>query len=309
MDWNTFLEYGGAVGAYSLWRAYGKAIVDPIVERLRIRIHRAFLPEGTVTPQLIHRRLDLAFELFLSSKVRSEVIPPTAWGHRPPDVVLPDGTRTYGHEFEVIKSIAAFFEDGPVVWDVRDESWPSRVGCSQLMLASGSSNLATREIIGIPEKPSFIPSFGKSGVHLEYSIGLGTRRIKRMQYGELIQRQALAIFNQRNKRVAQASESSGLQDDDYLLVTRIPGPVPDTVLTVLSGLQGPGTRSAEMLFKSISAKELEELASRIDHRTGRVPFYQAVFRACRFETVDGSAVASQLELVTEGCPPERLAVR
>jgi len=177
------------------------------------------------------------------------------------------------------------------------------------MLASGSSNLATQDVIGTPERPNFSPKIGESRIALPYAIGMGTGKLKRLQYGEHIERSRLAICTSEEKIVAQAEGRHGHQVDDYLLVTRVPGTRPDIVLTVLAGLHGPGTRSAEMLFSTIRQRDLDELASWIDYKPEHIPYFQAVFRASRFTKVNGSDVPAHLELVTEGCPPRRLTVR
>lgn len=252
------------------------------------------------------RSRDLAFELFLSSKVlRTEVICPSDWAARPPDIEMPNGTRTYGHEYEVLRSIVGMFRDEPTTWEGKNESWLAHVDSSQIMLASGSSNLASAEVIGTPQNPKFALKIGKHRINLAYSIGAGTGRLKRLQYGREVSVNANTLCTV-SGRIVQAAAQNGYQVDDYLLVTRTPGAMPHTVLTVLSGLHGPGTRSAEMLFNSIPAEELKKLTRRIDHKPGKVPYFQAVFRASGFVESNGSSVPTKIELHDEGCPPIRL---
>jgi hypothetical protein len=219
---------------------------------------------------------------------------------------LPNGTRTYGHEYEVLRSIVGLFREEPTTWGGKKESWLAHVDSSQIMLASGSSNLASAEVIGTPRNPRFSIKIGEHVTNLVYAIGAGTGRLKRLQYGREVTVNANTVCTV-NGKIVQAAAQNRYQVDDYLLVTRAPGATPHTVFTVLSGLHGPGTRSAEMLFNRIPAEELEKLASRIEHKAGTVPYFQAVFRASEFVESNGSSVPTRIELYDEGCPPIRLA--
>ena len=274
-----------------------------VVDRVLELVDR---PIWSRMPQNIIDRASLVYELFLSSEAQTEFIPPTNWGHKIPNVALPGGGRTYGHEAAVLKSIANFVCSSlPLVtWDINESSWLAHRDFSQVMLASGSSNLATRAVIGEPEKPMFISNLNGVAVKLAYSIGMGTGELKRHQYHEEIKRRALAICKADGSPALQAEGSGGWQRDDYLLVTRVPGPAPNSVYTVLSGLHGPGTRSAELLFTALSSQNLQRLASYIGHEHGHNPYFQAVFRASNFKIFDGSDVATHMELViSEKCPP------
>jgi hypothetical protein len=216
------------------------------------------------------------------------------------------GKKTYGHEASVVESIFRFVQSGDVDIAVKDASWLANTGSSRILLASGSSNLATQEVIGTPRNPIHSPKVGDSRVSLPYSIGLGCGTFERLQYGKPEVRTPHCIQRASGNERLQPDVDAGKQMSDYLLVTRIPGPSEGTVYTVLAGLHGPGTRSAELLFGSVSPKDLEKLASMIDHKSGKVPSYQAIFRASKFQVVDGSDVPSQLELVTERFPPIRI---
>lgn len=279
----------------------------PSADWLKGRIHETLRRPGTSLPATAFNRLNLAFELFLSSQATTEFIPPRAWDHAPPDIELGDGTKTYGHEYEVLRRIAALFSSAPIAWDVRSESWLAHTRCSQVLLASGQSNEASRVVLGRAENPRWSLKIGGRVLNMAYSIGVGAGRLKRHQYGEIIERKALAICNRNGKILVQAEGAGGWQQNDYLLVTRIPGPKPHTVVTLLAGLHGPGTRSAEMLFTEVSSRDLTDLAAQIDHESGSVPYFQAVFMASRLQTLGGSSVATRLELVTKGCPPVRLS--
>lgn len=293
--------FGAVVGGF-----IEESVSKPAVDLAKGRILKGLRPEGTTIAPSVLERARLAFELFLSSRAPTEFIPPRVWDHAPPDVALGDGTYTYEHEYEVLRSIAGVMSSAPVTWDVRNDSWLAHTDCSQVALASGQSNEASRWLIGMADSPIWSPKVGERTIELAYSISRGTGRLKRWQYGEEIERHSLAVCNREGRSLAQAQASDGWQQDDYLLVTRLPGPKPNTVLTVLAGLHGPGTRSAEMLFSAVSARDLEDLASRIGHKSGVVPHFQAVFRASRFQRIRGSDVATHMELVTEGCPPRRL---
>jgi len=272
------------------------------------RIHQAFVPDGITSSENAYDRRNLAFELLLSSEASTEFIPPSDWGHAPPDVELPDGTKTYGHEYEILRTIAAALGESPVTWDVKSDSWLAHAGSSQVFLASGQSNRGTGLIIGYPHAPILSPKLGHRAVDLTYSIKVGEGHFRRWQYSEEISRQALAICDRNLHSIIQAQGVTGSeQTDDYLLVTRVPGPSEKTTFTVLAGLHGPGTRAAELLFTTIPTQDLEDLASRIGHRSGTVPHFQAVFRASQFKRINGSSVATALRLVTEGCPPVRIS--
>jgi len=303
----AFLSLLGG-GALFLGREISKRLfAEPLSQKIRVWAHQKIIPKGTIAPKEIHTRIDLAYQLFLSSKaLRTDCIPPTAWSHKPPDVELPSGGKTYGHEAAVLESILSFVQQGNIDIQVKDDFWVANTGSSRIILASGGPNVATREIIGTPETPGFCPKLSAFPVKLAYAIGMGEGPIKRMQYGELIERRALSVHKATGRERLQAETDAGRQKTDYLLVTRVPGRTKGTVYTVLAGLHGPGTRSAELLFSSVPPKDLEDLASRIGHRPGQVPFFQAVFRASQFRTIDGSDVPSQMELVTERFPPIRI---
>ena len=215
---------------------------------------------------------------------------------------------TYGHEAAVLGSIANFLSSSVplVTWEVHDKSWLADRNCSQVMLGSGRSNIATQAVIGTPEAPTFTPKLWERAVKLHYAIGLGSGHPKRMQYHKELRPRAMSVCQNGRGPILQAETSGGWQKDDYLLVTRIPGPSPDSVYTVLSGLHGPGTRSTELLLNAISLRDLQELASMIDHKPGRVSYFQAVFRGSEFKNFDGSYVPTHLELVTTKCPPVRI---
>jgi hypothetical protein len=302
LDLRTFLTISVW---WVIWRAHD------LVEKLIGTAFNGLLSRKSTQEPLLpdDGRRNLAFELFLSSRApKTEVICPTDWSHKPPDVRLPNGKLTYGHEYAILQSIANFYDQAPIAWDSKNESWLAHAHSSQIILASGSSNLASAEIIGTPTNPRFSTRLGDFQVNLTYAIKLADGRLKRLQYGEEIERRRHAICDKNKKVIVQADGAGGYQTDDYLLVTRLPGAAPDTVLTVLSGLHGPGTRSAEMLFQTVSTMDLGELATTIDHQSGNVPYFQAVFRASRFIELNGSSVPTEIELVTRGCPPIRLEI-
>ncbi len=260
-------------------------------------------PKGSLPDS---ERRNLAFELFLSSRApQTEVIPPSNWIRKPPDIKLARGVATYGHEYAVLRSITDFYSQAPITWDRRSESWLTHANSSQVLLGSGSSNLATADIIGTRDKPQFNVDLGGRHITLPYAVGAGDGKLTRLQYGEVFPFNKNSICRSDGKVLLQA-EGESEQTDDYLLVTRIPGRVPNTISTILAGLHGPGTRSAELLFQTIAARELRELADRIGHKSGAVPFFQAVFRASRFIEADRSKVPTELELVTDICPPVRI---
>jgi hypothetical protein len=295
----AFLSF--LVGAAGGW------IVNATLDKVSGQIHKALLSDSGA-PEQLHKRLDLEFELFLRSEGRTDFSLPEDWTAGPPDVVLPNGKKTYGHEAVVLKTIARFLDRHMLItWDVRDKAWNASRDGSRVMLASGSSNLDSARIIGTPAMPFFSTKLRDQQINLAYAIGMGTGELTRLQYHKSVTRNRLAICNPDQAIVVQAAGDCGMQVDDYLLVTRVPGPLPRTVVTVLSGLHGPGTRAAELLFNNtVSGRDLEELASAIDYEPGKPIYYQAVFRASAFTEVDGSSVPTEIELVTEGCPPVRL---
>ncbi len=308
----SFLKLAGTLGrslvGYPFLRAaeeIGKDLArEAAKEAYRVKVVDQFLEwTGAASrmsiPTEVVERASLIYELFLSAYTDTEFIPPTNWGPRMPNVRLPGGGKTYGHEAEVLRAIANFVSSSVplITWDVNKSSWVAHQDCSQVMLASGSSNLATRTIIGEPAKPVFVSKLGNAAARLTYSIGMGSGELKRRQYHEEIKRRALAVYKADGKCIIQAEASGHWQRDDYLLVTRVPGPVAGTVYTVLAGLHGPGTRAAELLFTALSLPDLQKLKSCIGLRADR-PFFQAIFRASDFKVLDGSDVATRIELVT-----------
>lgn len=250
----------------------------------------------------IHTRSELIHGLFLSSAKPTEYMPPRDWSHNPPDIDLGGGFKTYRHEVEVLRSIAHFLDGELVTWDEKTKPWAPHLKCSRVILGSGSSNKASAQVIGTPGFPAFSPKIGDYRVDLSYAIGMGNGTVKRRQYGEYIYRSAHAIYGRHNRALIQADRTAtGLLKDDYLLVTRVPGEMKRTVFTVLSGLHGPGTRSAQLLFETVPTKDLEELASRVGYKSGKPPYFQAVFRASgmRSQKEEGSVVPTKIELVTE----------
>jgi hypothetical protein len=300
----SILGFFGLATAEQIWQ---RGAADPLIDFIKVKAHRWFDHGEAIMTQELHKRIDLIFKLFLESEADTEFVPPQDWDHARPDVILPNGVRTYGHEFEVLQAIATCFPREQVAWEYQDRSWPVHENNSQVFLASGVSNAGSRLVIGTPDNPILDPRLGDKVVQLEYGIRRGNGQLIRWQYNELIQREALAICDRSKNIVLQAELTKPLQHDDYLLVTRIPGPRPKTIYSVFSGLQGPGTRATEMLFSKVSVRDLEELASRIGYEGGEVPCFQAVFRASKLEKINGSSVATHIELVTEGCPPKRLA--
>lgn len=215
--------------------------------------------------------------------------------------------KTYEHEYWVLEAITGLMSSSVKTWDTHQESWLAHANSSMVMLASGKSNEASRWLIGEPDSPIWSPRVGDRTIDLSYSIKTVNGYAKRLQYGEEIERQLMAVCDRRGNILVQAQTNDGWQMDDYLLVTRVPGPSIGTVITVISGLHGPGTRSAVMLLNPKPNNHLEELASRIGHKSGEVPYYQAVFRSSDFRNIGGSSVASSIELLTEVCPPVRIA--
>ncbi len=274
--------------------------LTPAVDRLLGL--KKLAPQPALCPPEILERAELVYQLFLSSPVsRTEFIPPGSWLGGPPNVRLPGGTYTYQHEAEVLKSIASFLGSARLAaWQPVNLSWVPHDDNSQVLLGSGASNAATEAIFGRPESPHLSP-----GSRLHYLITLGRGQFLRWQYGQEIERQAYGICGTDRKVLVQADGRGGWLQEDYLLVTRMPGKVRGTVLTVFAGLHGPGTRATELLFRSLSLDDLRTLADCIGAEPGLTPFYQAVFRASRFER-GISDVATHIELVRHGCPPRPL---
>jgi hypothetical protein len=229
---------------------------------------------------------ELVTGLFLSSAVGTDYIPPSDWrgGEANVDVA---GIQTYGHEAAVLKSIAGFIGVGLPSWDKVDEEWSPRPSYSKVLLASGRSNRFTANVLGTPDRPIFKTRDGiaRGGFRLPYSIGLGTGLVKRPQYNQehIVRRNAIISEGNAATLVADTETPDGEQISDYLLVTRIPGPVPETVITILAGLHGPGTRSAELLFNSISNHELQRLAELVDFTPGTVPLTKQFFVLLSFK--------------------------
>ncbi len=260
---------------------------------------------------------NLCSHLFLSSKAKvTEFICPDKWRDSngriiEPNQPLANGTSTYGHEACVFKSAFTFLTNDMEIPHSAMEQFPDPSDQnSKVSLGSGSSNEYTKHILGTPERPNF----GLPGCTLRFSIGEEKQRIKRWQYGMDVTPYVHTICDSNEKPLLRPSIGhDGYQSDDYLLVTRIPGTRENTTITIFSGLHGPATRSTELLLSGeLSAKELETLANAVGLENGKVPHFQAIFRASGIKknlTSDptDSHVATRLELVTDkGVAPIRL---
>src|SRR5664280_1377104 len=115
MERRSFLAFLGGATSHTLWETYKSGIVDPLVEPLKCWVAGSLSWGAIATPQTIHQRPELVWDIFFSSRLRTEFIPPTDWGPTVPDVQLPGGTKTYGHEASVLSSIANFLSlSGPL---------------------------------------------------------------------------------------------------------------------------------------------------------------------------------------------------
>jgi len=250
----------------------------------------------------------LTYALFLGSgALKTQYLPPTDWYVKSPDVFLGNDQYTYGHEAEVLRSITRFLcHETLATWvPTTIQRRPDPLS-SHVLLGSGASNRLTRRLIGTPWEPQF----EAAGLKLHYTITQGDGTIlKRCQYYKEHAPKAHAICRSDETRLLQPQVRDGWQQDDFLVVTRMPGNISGTDRTIFAGLHGPGTRSAELLFTSLSMRDLEHLASAIDFRPGRTPHFQAVFRASHFKELNGSHVPTSIELVTDTCPPLPLDTR
>lgn len=258
----------------------------------------------------------LGYHLFLSS-LATEIAfrAPRNWkrtdgSYHPPDTRLPDGQMTYGHEACVFRAISTFLhKELGVNWENMASLPEVGTDNSRVLLGSGASNAETEEILGRPEAPRF----GTPACTLYYGIGQELEALRRWQYGGFVTPNVHTICDRDGKTLLRPESRGGDQIDDYLLVTRMPGPQPGTALTIFAGLHGPGTRSAERIFSSLSLKDMTDLASIINLQRREIPYFQAIFRASEFrrnpsDDPTDSDVANELELVTTICPPRRLDV-
>jgi len=277
-------------------------LVTPSVSRLlgppELSPGNAGVPaRGAARAALIHQLL------LYSGAERTQFIPPRDWTLGLPDVDLGSGVSTYGHEAQVLRSIARFLcSEHLAIWQPTRAKPRPDPHSSQVLLGSGSSNSATRRLIGAP----WSPMVNLGSLQLHYTIGDGKGTLKRYQYGRELERPAHAICTHDLRPVLSPEARGGWQQDDYLLVTKIPGNVKNTVRTIFAGLHGPGTRATELLFDSVPLGDLEELAAAVGSHVGRACYFQAVFRASAFITVDGSQIATRLALAD--CPPLPIVV-
>jgi hypothetical protein len=315
----TFLAIGGlaAIGAVAnvvLKNAVGDLVASGVEKAGSGAIH--------LFSNLIHgapKRMpmdadksDLIYHLFLRAHTNSFFLPADEWELQKADVRLGDGSLTYGHEASVCNMIADFLHvDMKIEYQYSKRQPAFDANVSKVILGSGASNTEARPYLGRPQHPLFDTGF----CSLHYGIGAGKRRLKRKQYGRIIEEGEHVLRDRENNHALHPESSGDHLSDDYLLVTQVPGEKKGSVATLFAGLHGPGTRAAELIFfeQSIAQKDLQKLASRIDLRPGEIPYYQAVFRASRFR--DGlesdstnSQVATSLELVEEKFPPVRLKV-
>jgi hypothetical protein len=248
----------------------------------------------------------LSYQLFLLAQSPvNDFLPPQHWKHpdggiSPPDIVLPSGQKTYGHESEVLKKISTFLTGTlGIEWIGADSGPKASIEHATILLGSGASNQETEQILGIPESPRFTNSV----CQLHYSIGQESTRLRRWQYGKWTEPFTHTVCRREDHKILRPDSRAGEQTSDYLLVTRLPGEKPRTTTTILAGLHGPGTRSAERLFTSIRFRDLLQLGEILNLKPTEVPHYQAVFKCTDFqrhldEDPTDSDVATNLELVT-----------
>jgi hypothetical protein len=252
-------------------------------------------------------RRDLVHRLFWESNVPTKILPAASWSKHTPDVELPSGQWTYGHEAKVCFAMTDFLcRDVGAEYDYNENFEEPPGDLSKVIIGSGASNREAATYIGTPEQPIFRTSSCK----LHYGIARGGESLRRRQYGEVIERRSHTICDSRSRAVHNPRSDKSIQLDDYLLVTRVPGEVEGSSVTIFAGLHGPGTRSAELLFSqdAIAIEDLRTLANIIRLKDHRIPYFQAVFRAkhfVNFPTANqtDSDVASALELVIKGSPP------
>jgi hypothetical protein len=93
-----------------------------------------------------------------------------------------------------------------------------------------------------------------------------------------------------------------IQKDDYLLVSRVPGPNGGSA-TIFGGLHGAGTRAVDLLLHSINPDELEYLRQAIHS----APYFQAVFKVTELAEIDNTTMPMSIALVKNDFPPVALA--
>jgi hypothetical protein len=164
-------------------------------------------------------------------------------------------------------------------------------------------------ILGSLERPEFVVGNEEHKVQLRYAPrgirGIGPVE-KHLQYGEMYSGRNTAIVDPSGRALLEPKTATANREltEDYLLVTRVPGLQPGTTATILSGLHGPGTRAAELLFTPSACREFDILAGFLKwDGKGPLPWFQAVFRAFHFEELSGSWVPRRIECLRDQCPP------
>jgi hypothetical protein len=319
MDRRHFLKLGSktafTAGAFAGY--VGKDIIvrtaaDKLEEELASKFKLISNWIGTTENRepFARERRDLVYHLFLRSEIGdTEFLPADKWSGGQPDKKIASGRLTYGHEATVCNAMADFLHiDLNLPYAKAEAADVAHGPDSKIILGSGAVNDEAAKYLGTPDDPK--SRYGSLRLH--YGIGNGTGMLKRWQYGKEIERKAHIIRDARGRRICEPDSQNQYQKDDFLLVTRLPGEEPGTCNTLFTGLQGPGTRAAELLFSErVPLDDLRKLAGMIDSRPGETPFYQAVFRASKFDSnlardTTNSDVATEINLVIDKCPPLKL---
>lgn len=302
----------GAFAGYMGKDIIARTAADKLEEELASKFKLISDWVGTTQSRepFVRERRDLIYHLFLRSEIGdTEFLPADKWSGGQPDKKIASGRLTYGHEATVCNAVADFLNiDLNLPYAKAEVADVAKGPESKLILGSGSVNDEAARYLGTPDDPN--SSYGSLRLH--YGIGNGTGMLKRWQYGKEIERNAHIICDSRGRVICEPDSQNQYQKDDYLLVTRLPGDEPGTCVTLFTGLHGPGTRAAELLFSErVPLDDLRKLARMIDSRPGETSFYQAVFRASRFDQnlahdTTNSDVATDIDLVVDKCPPLKL---
>ncbi len=262
---------------------------------------------------------DLIASIFFSSSRPTDVVPANGHPGVQATVKVGAGVHTYSCDYHVLKEIRLFHDESQI-FEVQAKQWTPRPDYSLICTGGSNSNALVARLLGsavVLDERSPRPTFAALGLHdtaiaLPYAIAYLPRsqgEVWSYQEGRRhAGAQSVIIANEVELRHAALPEYApdGKLQDDYLLVTRVPGQYPGTINTFFSGLHGTGTRSVGMLLRSIPTQDLHDLQQLL--RNADTQFFQAVFQARALRDINNLTIAEEIRLVRHNALPVPLKI-
>jgi hypothetical protein len=284
-----------------LFALFAAVIVDPVM-RITTSI---FERETRATEDLVSSlrgrldgaRLDLLEHLFFRTEKQTALIVPTHHPDLRPTVAVRDSVKTYPGDFEAFRAIRNLF---PTAKAASDDDLV--VDSSQALVCVGSqiSNVVSKKVLGDPSRRHFSVSWHGKNIRLAYAMQvLPSTQIARWQDDEVLVTKNYGIFRSGYSTPLVPQTVRSEQKDDYLLVTRVPGPDGGSV-TIFGGVHGSGTRALSLLMSDkIEIGDLRYLAKAINSEQ----YFQAVFHVTGLEPRGDTTVPTSIALIRREFPP------